>query len=76
MTGVVRRYDTAKGYGFIVPDDGGHDVFVHQNALLMDEPRYLNEGEHVVFDLAPAIAGRRHRSAANVRLLHAICLLA
>ena len=49
-TGTVKFYNTQKGYGFIVPDDGSKDVFVHATALERAGIRGLNEGQKVTFD--------------------------
>ena len=43
------RFDTAKGFGFIVPDDGSSDIFVHQTAIKLEGFRSLAEGENVEF---------------------------
>ena len=48
-TGVVRKWLGEKGFGFIVPDDGGDDVFVHQSVIEMDGFRQLEEGQKVEF---------------------------
>ena len=56
MTGVVKRYDSAKGFGFITPDDGGHDVFVHRSACGYGG---LVEGDHVEFRLGDGPKGPR-----------------
>ena len=56
MTGVVKRYDAAKGFGFITPDDGGHDVFVHRSACGYGG---LVEGDHVEFRLGDGPKGPR-----------------
>ena len=45
------RFDTAKGFGFIVPDNGDKDVFVHQTAINVSGFRSLAEGEAVEFKL-------------------------
>ncbi len=50
MTGTVKFYNDKKGFGFIQPDDGGKDVFVHASALERAGIRNLNEGQKVSFD--------------------------
>jgi CspA family cold shock protein len=50
-TGTVKFYNSAKGYGFIQPDDGGKDVFVHATALERAGLRTLVEGQKVSFDI-------------------------
>lgn len=49
-TGVVKFYNDQKGYGFIQPDNGGKDVFVHATALERAGIRNLVEGQKVSFD--------------------------
>jgi cold shock protein len=49
--GVVKWYNSQKGYGFIQPDDGGKDVFVHVSALERSGLRGLNEGQKVSFEV-------------------------
>ncbi|NNM71525.1 cold-shock protein [Enterovirga aerilata] len=49
-TGTVKFYNETKGYGFIAPDDGGKDVFVHATALERAGIRGLVEGQKVAFD--------------------------
>jgi CspA family cold shock protein len=49
-TGTVKFYNGQKGYGFIQPDDGGKDVFVHATALERAGIRNLVEGQKVSFD--------------------------
>ena len=51
-TGTVKFYNDQKGYGFIQPDNGGKDVFVHATALERAGMRGLNEGQKVSFDTA------------------------
>jgi CspA family cold shock protein len=58
VTGVVKFFNTAKGYGFIRPDDGGKDVFVHATALEAAGIRSLNEGDKVTFVLEDDRRGR------------------
>jgi CspA family cold shock protein len=49
-TGTVKFFNTQKGYGFIQPDSGGKDVFVHISALERAGIRTLTEGQKVSFD--------------------------
>ncbi len=49
-TGTVKFYNDQKGFGFIQPDDGGKDVFVHATALERAGIRSLQEGQKVSFD--------------------------
>ena len=50
-TGTVKWFNPTKGYGFIQPDDGGADVFVHISAVERAGLRSLNEGQKVNYDL-------------------------
>ena len=50
-TGTVKFFNTQKGYGFIKPDDGGKDVFVHITAVQAAGLRGLDEGQAVSFDV-------------------------
>ncbi len=52
-TGTVKWFNTNKGYGFIQPDNGGKDVFVHASALEAAGMRGLNEGQKVSFEETP-----------------------
>ena len=64
-TGTVKWFNTTKGYGFIQPDNGGADVFVHISAVEKAGLRTLNENEKVSYDLVTekgkTSAGRRNR---------------
>jgi CspA family cold shock protein len=51
-TGIVKFYNDQKGFGFIQPDNGGKDVFVHATALERAGMRGLVEGQKVAFDTA------------------------
>jgi len=51
-TGTVKFYNSQKGFGFIAPDNGGKDVFVHATALERAGMHTLNEGQKVSFDTA------------------------
>jgi len=57
-SGTVKWFNTKKGFGFIVPDDGGNDVFVHISAVEKSGMQSLNEGQKVEFELAPDRQGR------------------
>ena len=49
--GTVKWFNTTKGYGFIQPDDGGSDIFVHISAVERAGLRSLNDGQKVSFEL-------------------------
>jgi CspA family cold shock protein len=50
-TGTVKWFNNAKGYGFVTPDDGDQDVFVHFSAIDMEGYRTLKEGQRVEFEV-------------------------
>ncbi len=50
--GIVKWFNPTKGYGFIQPDDGSKDVFVHISALEKVGLRTLNEGQTIAYELA------------------------
>jgi CspA family cold shock protein len=62
-TGKVKWFNDAKGYGFITPENGETDCFVHHSAIQADGFRSLTEGERVEFDL---VSGAKGPSAENV----------
>jgi CspA family cold shock protein len=62
--GTVKFFNTSKGFGFIAPDDGGKDVFVHATAVEAAGLRSLNEGQKVSFDIQPDARGSK---AANLK---------
>jgi CspA family cold shock protein len=63
-TGTVKWFSDEKGFGFITPDDGSKDLFVHQSAIVGDGFRSLGEGAKVTYD---AEAGDKGPRAANVQ---------
>lgn len=58
MTGTVKFFNTEKGYGFIRPDDGGRDVFVHVSAVTRSGLGTLAEGQRVSFEVEPDKRGK------------------
>ena len=56
-TGSVKWFNNAKGYGFILPDGGGEDLFAHYSAIQMDGYKTLNAGQKVSFDVVPGDKG-------------------
>jgi cold shock protein len=56
-TGTVKWFNDAKGYGFILPEGGAEDVFVHYSAIQGDGFRTLAEGEMVSFDMTKGPKG-------------------
>lgn len=60
--GTVKWFNPAKGFGFIQPEDGSEDVFVHISAVQRAGLNELAEGQRVEFELAP---GKNGRSAAE-----------
>ena len=64
-TGKVKWFDERKGFGFIQPDGGGPDVFVHISAVERSGLSGLNEGQRISFDIARE---RGKTNAANLKL--------
>ncbi|HWD48697.1 MAG TPA: cold-shock protein [Rhizomicrobium sp.] len=64
--GTVKFFNTSKGFGFISPEDGGKDVFVHATAVEAAGLRSLNEGQKVSFDSQPDARGAK---AVNLKAL-------
>ncbi len=57
--GTVKFFNSTKGFGFISPEGGGKDVFVHVSALEAAGMRSLNEGQKVSFDIQPDARGAK-----------------
>lgn len=66
-TGTVKWFNTTKGYGFIAPDDGGKDVFVHISAVERSGLTGLADNQKVEFDLQDGRDGRQ--MAADIKPL-------
>ena len=56
-TGTVKWFSPRKGFGFIVPDDGGEDLFVHRSEIKMDGHITLDEGQKVEFEIGQGEKG-------------------
>lgn len=65
-TGKVKWFNSTKKYGFIAPDDGGGDVFVHISAVEAAGLNHLNDGQPVSYELTES---RGKTSAAELKLL-------
>ncbi|GKW19374.1 cold-shock protein [Pectobacterium araliae] len=63
MTGLVKWFDAGKGFGFITPDNGSKDVFVHFSAIQSNDFKTLDEGQKVEFTIEN---GQKGPSAGNV----------
>ena len=66
MKGTVKWFSNQKGYGFITPEGGGKDVFVHHSAIQGDGYKTLDEGQAVDFEVTQ---GPKGEQAAGVRKL-------
>jgi CspA family cold shock protein len=64
-TGIVKWFNPTKGFGFIQPDAGGADVFVHITAVQQAGLRTLNEGQKVTYELA---TNKGKTSAVNLQV--------
>lgn len=56
-TGTVKWFNNAKGYGFILADEGGEDLFAHYSAIQMDGYKTLKAGQPVSFEITPGNKG-------------------
>lgn len=62
--GTVKWFNATKGFGFITPDGGGEDLFVHQTEIQMNGYRELAEGQRVEFEVTQ---GKKGMQASSVR---------
>ena len=58
QSGVVKLFNAEKGYGFIKPDDGGRDIFVHITAVEQAGLRSLKEGQKISYEIEPDKKGK------------------
>ncbi len=65
-TGTVKWFNAEKGYGFITPEDGSKDLFVHFSAIQGEGYKSLNEGQKVEYE---ATQGQKGPQASNVRAI-------
>ncbi len=63
-TGTVNFFDTTRGFGFITPDDGSKDIFVHISAVESSDLGHLTDGQKVSFDVEQ---GERGPKAVNLQ---------
>lgn len=64
-TGTVKWFNNAKGFGFILPEDGGEDLFAHYSSIEMDGYKTLKAGQAVEFDV---IQGQKGMHATQIRV--------
>ncbi len=59
LTGTVKWFNDAKGFGFITPDNGGEDLFAHFSSIQMNGFKTLKEGQKVAFEIAQGPKGKQ-----------------
>jgi CspA family cold shock protein len=59
VTGTVKWFNDAKGFGFVTPDDGGEDLFAHFSAIQMNGFKTLKEGQKVAFEVTQGPKGKQ-----------------
>ncbi len=67
-TGIVKWFNPTKGYGFVAPEQGGNDVFIHITALENAGLQTLNEGQRISYEL---VTNKGKTSAESIKLLAA-----
>ncbi len=65
VTGTVKWFNDAKGFGFITPDNGGADVFAHFSQIQAEGFKSLQEGQQVIFEIQPSDKGSQ---ATNIQI--------
>ncbi len=65
-TGTVKWFNAEKGFGFISPDDGSTDVFVHYSAIVGEGFRNLDEGDNVEFEITDGPKGKQAQNVLRV----------
>ncbi len=63
-TGTVKWFSNAKGYGFILPDEGDEDIFAHFSSIEMEGYKTLKQGQKVEFDI---VEGPKGKTASRIR---------
>ena len=63
-SGIVKWFNNAKGFGFILPEDGESDIFAHYSAIEMEGYKTLKAGQQVQYEL---VDGEKGRHAANIQ---------
>ena len=63
-SGIVKRFNDAKGFGFITPDEGGEDLFAHFSAIEIEGFKTLKEGQKVTFEV---VTGPKGKQAAHIK---------
>jgi CspA family cold shock protein len=66
VQGKVKWFNESKGFGFIVPDDGSKDVFVHFSAIEAEGYKVLHEGDEVSFEVQETDKGRQAVNVAKI----------
>jgi CspA family cold shock protein len=65
-TGTVKWFNNAKGFGFILPEDGGEDLFAHYSSIEMDGYKTLKAGQAVTFEL---VQGQKGLHATRIKVV-------
>jgi CspA family cold shock protein len=66
MEGTVKWFNESKGYGFITPDDGGQDLFVHFSEIQGEGYKVLREGDKVIFEVGEGQKGPQAKNVVKI----------